>query len=746
MAKSNTSANRIKFLAYLVLIVLVNIAGLTLFTRLDLTENDMYSLSDVSQTVVKTLSEPLTIHVFFTKNLPAPHNSTERYLHDLLEEYAIYANKNFNYRFHDVNPDVAGSAAGAAETQRLAETYGINPVQIQAIENDEIKFQRAYMGLVIVHGDLVEKIPAITTTDGLEYKLTTAIQKLNNKISALLRVKDKIQVRLIQSSSLDQIAPYMGLKDLPQLPSEIESLVKKLNGRMYDRLAFERVDPTISPDLNTEVETHHIMNLKWPDLGNGKVVAGTGAVGMLIRHGDKTASIPLLQVIQIPIIGTQYQLADPNAIETAINDHVEAMIDINEDIGYLADHGAPGLSGPSPMGPMPGQSPDSLETFRSLAEKNYAIREVKLKEGSIPDSFNTLIIAGPNEPFSDYALFQIDQFLMKGKNLAIFYDTFNEAKMPMQGMLQQPSGQYVPVNTGLEKLLEHYGATVQPAIVMDENCFKQQMGQQMGGGERSLYFAPMIKNENISKDFDFMKGIRGLVAFKMSPVTVDAERIKANGLKSSVLFRSSEKSWEMRDHINLNPMMIAPPPPDTKRTGLNLAMLITGEFPSYFAGKPVPEKPQKKSDDPSKDTDADPSDSEDAQENNKSEDKPATPPEIDLSRITGDEKVIEKGRPGKIVLVGSSEMLKDIILDEEGRSPNAVWVLNTLDYLNNRENVAVMRSKEQRLNPLMDAGPMVKTAIKVFNTIGLTILVILSGLVVYFRRSARKRKIQGMFV
>ncbi|MGD9971676.1 MAG: Gldg family protein, partial [Desulfatirhabdiaceae bacterium] len=713
MAKTHTSANRIKFLAYLVLIVLVNIAGLTLFTRMDLTENDMFSLSDISQTVVKTLSEPLTIHVFFTKNLPAPHNGTERYLHDLLEEYAIYANRNFNYQFHDVNPDVAGSAAGAAETQRLAETYGINPVQIQAIENDEIKFQRAYMGLVIVHGDLVEKIPAITTTDGLEYKLTTAIQKLNNKISALLRVKDKIQVRLVQSSSLDQIAPYMGLKELPQLPSEIESLVKKLNGRMYDRLAFERVDPTITPDLNTEVEAHHIMNLKWPDLGNGKVAAGTGAVGMLIRHGDKTASVPLLQVIQIPIIGTQYQLADLNAVETAINDHVEAMIDINEDIGYLADHGAPGLNGPSPMGPMPGQNPDSLETFRSLAEKNYSIREVKLKEEAIPDSFNTLVIAGPNEPFSDYALFQIDQFLMKGKNLAIFYDTFNEAKVPMQGMLQQPSGQHIPVNTGLEKLLEHYGAAVQPAIVMDENCFKQQMGQQMGGGERSLYFAPMIKNENISKDFDFMKGIRGLVGFKMSPVTADAERIKANGLKSSVLFRSSEKSWEMRDHINLNPMMISPPSPDVKRTSLNLAMLITGEFPSYFAGKPVPEKPQKKPDDLSKDTDADPSDSEDAPEKNKSEDKPATPPEIDLSRITGDEKVIEKGRPGKIVLVGSSEMLKDIILDEEGRSPNAVWVLNTLDYLNNRENVAVMRSKEQRLNPLVDAGPMVKTAIKV---------------------------------
>ena len=53
--------------------------------------------------MVSTLSEPLTIHVFFTRNLPAPHNNTERYLQDLLKEYAISANHFFNYQFHNVS-------------------------------------------------------------------------------------------------------------------------------------------------------------------------------------------------------------------------------------------------------------------------------------------------------------------------------------------------------------------------------------------------------------------------------------------------------------------------------------------------------------------------------------------------------------------------------------------------------------------------------------------------------------------
>ncbi|HQG32855.1 MAG TPA: Gldg family protein, partial [Deltaproteobacteria bacterium] len=82
-----------KFAIYVFVVVLLNIAGLTIFFRADLTENKIYSLSKVSKTTVHSLSEPLTINVFFTKNLPAPYNTVERYLKDLLGEYALYGGK-----------------------------------------------------------------------------------------------------------------------------------------------------------------------------------------------------------------------------------------------------------------------------------------------------------------------------------------------------------------------------------------------------------------------------------------------------------------------------------------------------------------------------------------------------------------------------------------------------------------------------------------------------------------------------
>ena len=92
-----------KFGLYLVILILINLVALNLFFRIDLTTNRLYSLSRASKTAVSTLKEPLTINVFFSQNLPAPYNNIERYLHDLLEEYAIHGKRFFSYRFFDVS-------------------------------------------------------------------------------------------------------------------------------------------------------------------------------------------------------------------------------------------------------------------------------------------------------------------------------------------------------------------------------------------------------------------------------------------------------------------------------------------------------------------------------------------------------------------------------------------------------------------------------------------------------------------
>ena len=731
MSMQNPYGKYIKLSIYLVIIVLINVAGMTLFFRMDLTENRIYSISEASKTVVSTLSEPLTINVFFTKDLPAPYNNTERYLHDLLEEYAIHANSHFNYRFYNVSPEAEGIDPRALENQKLANNYGIHPVQIQAFEEDEVKFKKAYMGLVLIHGDMVERIPTITAINGIEYKLTTAIQKLNDKISALLNLSDTIKVKLFLSSSLKSVAPFMGLDQLPEYPDTLKAIVDGLNAKNYGKLEYAYIDPSSEPTQEPSWKKYNLMHLQWPALSDDNIQAGEGTIGLVMEYGEKIREIPLLSVLRLPIIGTQYNLADLDDMEQVIDDNLETLVDINQDLGYLSDHGTLNISGASPMGP---RNPDALSTFSSLVSRTYSIKPINLKDDDIPASINCLVIARPTENFSDFELYQIDQALMKGTNLALFLDAFKEVRPNAQqpfGMNREPN--YEPLDTGLEKLLAHYGIRIKKSYVLDENCHKQRLPQSMGGGERPIYFAPIIKNRFINHDLKYMRGIKGLISLKISPLELDEARISGHALTAVTLIASSEKSWEMRQPINLNPMFLSPPSSDDEQQSFPLAYILEGSFPSYFDGKPMPEKT-------TEDTGTE------TQDNKESTPEPvAEKATADLSKIKGQGGFISKGKPAKIFLMAASDMLKDNVLNPEGNSPNDMFVLNTIDALNHRENIAVMRSKVISFNPLVDTGTLTKTFVKTFNIAGLPVLVVFLGLIVWLKRHSRKKRIQSMF-
>ncbi|MEJ2660475.1 MAG: Gldg family protein [Desulfobacteraceae bacterium] len=724
---SDRYSKYIKLLMYLVVIVLINLAGQTLKFRADLTANKIYSLSDISRKVVATLSEPLTIKVFFTKDLPPPHNATEQYLRDMLKEYALYGNKYFNYTFYDVNPEDEGIGDDSGGNRQQARDYGIQPVQIQIYEKDEVKFKQAFMGLVLIHGDIIERIPAITSTAGLEYKLTTAIQKLNNKVSALLNLKDKVHVELVLSSALGRVAPYVGLKGLMDYPGRIEKIVQDLNPKTYNRLVFNRIDPGPDPQQAETLNNLGVMKLQWKAIEKTDVGPGSGFVGLLMRYQKETRVIPLLNVIRLPIFGTQYQLADAKDIEEQINVNLDRIVNINENLGYLEGFGT---LNPGGLGPMAPRDNDTLDIFNQLVEKNYTLQSIPLKEQPLPSGLKCLVIARPTEKFSDYALYQIDQALMHGTNLAIFTDAFKETQPAGQQPFMPNRPTYVPMDSGLEKLLEHYGLRIKKAMVLDENCYRQRRSRRQGGGDQPLYFAPIIQNAHINKKLSYIRDIKGLIALKISPLELDQKRIEEQKITAHMLFASSDKSWDMRDRIMLDPMFLQPPASDTEMSSQPLAYMLEGSFSSYFKGKPMPEKPAEK-------------DAQDAKKDQKTPE--ANSSKADLSQITEKGAFRDQSPPAKIFVTGSSAFLTDQLLDQEGQSGNAMFVLNVIDALNGHESLAAMRSKAQSFNPLKETEPAARTVIKAINIVGLPILVVLLGLIVWMRRHARSKRIQLMF-
>ena len=182
------------FITYLSIIgailIIFNIVSRNIFFRWDLTDNKMYSLSDSSKSVVGKIDDRLTMKVYFSDNLPGEYGNNRRYLQDILEEYAAYSNGNIHFEFYRPEDD--------EKMKEDAQKSGIQPVQLQVIENDNLEVKRVYMGMVFMYEDGREIIPVIQTTTGLEYEITTKIKKLvdtNKETIAIAKTSSQVDIK-----------------------------------------------------------------------------------------------------------------------------------------------------------------------------------------------------------------------------------------------------------------------------------------------------------------------------------------------------------------------------------------------------------------------------------------------------------------------------------------------------------------------------------------------------------------------
>ena len=211
------------------LAVLGNLVSREVFFRLDLTENRIYSLSSSSRTMLEKVDDLLTAKVYFSENLPGEYGNTRRYLQDILEEYAAYSDGDFRFEFYMPDDD----EKLALEAQKS----GIQPVQLQVVENDKLEIKRVYMGMALLYGDKREVLPIIQTNTGLEYEITTRIKKLvdeNRAVVGIANVGDSAPAMERISMHLRDAYEVRSVYLSAGVPADIEMLL--VNG-VSDSLA-----------------------------------------------------------------------------------------------------------------------------------------------------------------------------------------------------------------------------------------------------------------------------------------------------------------------------------------------------------------------------------------------------------------------------------------------------------------------------------------------------------------------------
>jgi len=202
-----------------------------------------------------------------------------------------------------------------------------------------------------------------------------------------------------------------------------------------------------------------------------------GYMGLVFKYGVEKDVIPVLQ-------------PDNNVgLEFWITNKVRELRDkgdgIKHKVGVLTGHDEMKLSEanlvPSQMGR------PSMQEVISRNFPFYTFVDVDLKGGdaAIDDTLDGLIMLQPAKDISDKELRRVDEFVMKGKSLAVFASAVNIKEHDAQMSAQ--------LNThGLDKLLEGYGIELHKDVVLDfGRSFRVTMFTQSGLG--SVRFPQLLE-------------------------------------------------------------------------------------------------------------------------------------------------------------------------------------------------------------------------------------------------------------
>lgn len=165
---------RVDSLIQMILVIFIwvgiNTFSVDHFSRLDLTEDRIHTLSQAGRQLMGKVEKPLVVKVFFTGGLETPYNNHEQILVDKLREFQAWSGGQLELTVQD--------PTGDEELQAEAQRLGIQPIQYRFKSSQRAELRQVYMGAALFYGDQQQVMPAITNVDTVEYDLARAIKIL----------------------------------------------------------------------------------------------------------------------------------------------------------------------------------------------------------------------------------------------------------------------------------------------------------------------------------------------------------------------------------------------------------------------------------------------------------------------------------------------------------------------------------------------------------------------------------------
>ncbi|PWS31323.1 gliding motility-associated ABC transporter substrate-binding protein GldG [Pedobacter paludis] len=352
-----------------------------------------------------------------------------------------------------------------------------------------------------------------------------------------------------------------------------------------------------------------------------------------------------------------------------------------------------------------------LYDARFTLSSSYEVGRVDLntieKEGL--DKLKLLIIAKPKKSFTETEKYKINYFVMNGGRVVWSIDQVNAELDSLRGR----NGQMVfNNNLNLDDMLFMYGARINYNVIADRNCVDIPVSAGSVAGQSQMQLVPWLYYPILLPDtiHSVVKKLDGIKS--EFPSTVDTIGVK-NVKKSYILTTSSfNKVFNVPKLFTLQMVAEEPDPKTFQNPPQNVGLMLEGNFPSVFDGRPLP------------------------------------------AGITKPFTVVGTSKPTKMIVIGDGDIFKNQIAGKDG-SPfplgfdrftqrtygNKALLLNIVDYFTDEDNLIALRNKEVKIRLLDKAKLKIeKTKWQFVNIVAPMLLLIFFAIFQHYYRKYKYAK------
>jgi ABC-type uncharacterized transport system involved in gliding motility auxiliary subunit/ABC-type transport system involved in multi-copper enzyme maturation permease subunit len=309
----------------------------------------------------------------------------------------------------------------------------------------------------------------------------------------------------------------------------------------------------------------------------------------------------------------------------------------------------------------------------ALQYEGYRLNRIQIsKESPIPKGLKTLIVVAP-PALSDRQRYEIGRFLHEGGSVFLAAQQYEyQYGSGRAGIEIVPERKELNVND----ILSRYGVGVSDQMLMDESSDTISISGAMNIGPFEVSVpvkAPvqiLVTPEAMNRDVSIAGRLPSMLYLWGSAVDIDNKKIEDSGIKKTVLFTTSKKSWALPFKGGALSSADVAPLRNDYQPNIPLAVLLEGQFPNIFEGKDVPPWPKQEG-------------------------------AADASVETPEEKTAPfVPKPGKLLVVGCFKMFQDDIIKNGGMLDFFINSLDALTLGGELINIRGHREIERKIKPL----------------------------------------------